>query len=255
THEVDASFPSRENLPQEGGRSHLEPRWPYGGRGKRDRQTGGPAVQVAALQVRYPGAADPAIRDASLEVPCGRRVALVGHNGAGKSTLLKAIAGLLKSQAGSIRLFGNPVDPHHAQTIGLSEQRIRYLLLVILALAIVAGIQSVGVVMTTALMVTPAAAGSLITRQLGGMLVWTAVVSILSNCIGLYASYYLSVLSGGTIVLSCTALFGVISLGNHLRRFRRSANRIAYTCEWRTTLSSSLRTIAEIARRANCRSS
>ena len=42
----------------------------------------------------------------------------------------------------------------------------------ILALAIVAGIQSVGVVMTTALMETPAAAASLITRKLQGMFVW-----------------------------------------------------------------------------------
>ena len=77
------------------------------------------------------------------------------------------------------------VDPHHAQTIGLSAERIRYLLLVMLALAIVAGIQSVGVVMTTALMVTPAAAASLITRQLRWMFVWSGILSVLSNCIGL----------------------------------------------------------------------
>ena len=87
----------------------------------------------------------------------------------------------------------------------------------ILALAIVAGIQSVGVVMTTALMVTPAAAASLITRKLQGMFVWSAVISILSNCIGLYASFYLSVSSGGAIVLACTVLFGFIFV---VTRFR-----------------------------------
>lgn len=109
------------------------------------------------------------------------------------------------------------VDPLHAQTIGLSTQRLRYLLLVILALAIVAGIQSVGVVMTTALMVTPAAAASLITRKLQGMFVWSAVISILSNCIGLYASFYLSVSSGGAIVLACTVLFGFIFVATRFR--------------------------------------
>ena len=109
------------------------------------------------------------------------------------------------------------IDPHHAQTIGLSSQRMRYLLLVILALAIVAGIQSVGVVMTTALMVTPAATASLITRQLSGMFVCSGVLSVLSNCIGLYASFYLSISSGGAIVLACTILFGVVYAVTRLR--------------------------------------
>jgi manganese/iron transport system permease protein len=115
-------------------------------------------------------------------------------------------------------LIGITIDPHHAQTIGLSAQRIRFLLLVMLALAIVAGIQSVGVVMTTALMVTPAAAASLITRQLRGMFIWSGTLSVLGNCIGLYASYYLSISSGGAIVLSCTSLFAVIFIGSHLWR-------------------------------------
>lgn len=118
------------------------------------------------------------------------------------------------------------IDPHHAQTIGLSAERMRYLLLVMLALAIVAGIQTVGVVMTTALVITPAAAASLITHQLRGMFVWAGVLSILSNVIGLYASYYLSVSSGGAIVLSCTLLFGVIFLGSHARRMPRRPGNI-----------------------------
>jgi manganese/iron transport system permease protein len=113
------------------------------------------------------------------------------------------------------------IDPHHAKTIGLSAERMRYLLLVMLALAIVAGIQSVGVVMTTALMVTPAAAASLITRKLRGMFILSGLLSVLSNFIGLYASYYLSISSGGAIVLSCTSLFGVIFTVTHCWRKRR----------------------------------
>ena len=113
------------------------------------------------------------------------------------------------------------IDPQHAQTIGLSTERMRYLLLVMLALAIVAGIQSVGVVMTTALMVTPAATASLITNQLRRMFIWSGILSVLSNCIGLYASYYLSISSGGAIVLSCTALFGITFSITHLCRLTR----------------------------------
>lgn len=118
------------------------------------------------------------------------------------------------------------IDPHHAQTIGLSAERMRYLLLVMLALAIVAGIQTAGVVMTTALVITPAATASLITQDLRGMFIWSGVLSILSNVIGLYASYYLSVSSGGAIVLSCTLLFGTIFLGSHLRRMPRRSGSI-----------------------------
>ena len=110
------------------------------------------------------------------------------------------------------------VDPHHAQTIGLSAEWMRYLLLVLLALAIVTGIQSVGVVMTTALMVTPAATASLLTKRLSWMFVWSALISVISNCLGLYSSYYLSVSSGGAIVLSCTLLFGVVFVSTRLVR-------------------------------------
>ena len=102
--------------------SHVEPRWPYGGRGHRDPQPGSPAVQVTNLRVGYPDAAEPAIRNVSFEIPCGQRVALVGHNGAGKSTLLKTMAGLLKPQAGDIRLFGNRVGACHHRTAYLPQR-------------------------------------------------------------------------------------------------------------------------------------
>jgi len=62
--------------------SHVEPRWPYGGRGHRDPRPGSNAVDVSGLQVRYPGSASAAITNVSCEIPCGQRVALIGHNGA-----------------------------------------------------------------------------------------------------------------------------------------------------------------------------
>ncbi len=45
-----------------------------------------------------------------LDITAGSRTAMLGPNGAGKSTLLKAVAGLLPVQAGSIRIYGRPVD-------------------------------------------------------------------------------------------------------------------------------------------------
>ncbi|GGO24738.1 ABC transporter ATP-binding protein [Micromonospora parathelypteridis] len=47
-----------------------------------------------------------ALRDCSLHLPAGRIAALVGPNGAGKSTLLHLAVGLLKPNAGAVRVFG-----------------------------------------------------------------------------------------------------------------------------------------------------
>jgi len=109
------------------------------------------------------------------------------------------------------------VDPLHGRTIGLSAERVRYVLLVLLALAVVAGIQAVGVVLTTALMITPAATASLLTKRFGPMFVWAVACSSLATLCGLYGSYYWSLSSGGSIVLASTLLFGAVLTGNRLR--------------------------------------
>ena len=56
-----------------------------------------------------------AIKGASIEVPAGGMVALLGANGAGKSTVLKSVSGLLKVERGEItrgevRFMGRPID-------------------------------------------------------------------------------------------------------------------------------------------------
>ncbi|WP_319463770.1 ABC transporter ATP-binding protein [Micromonospora sp. RTP1Z1] len=52
-----------------------------------------------------------ALRDCSLRLPAGRIAALVGPNGAGKSTLLHLAVGLLRPDAGAVRIFGeSPYD-------------------------------------------------------------------------------------------------------------------------------------------------
>lgn len=51
-----------------------------------------------------------ALKDISFATSCGNRVALIGPNGAGKSTLLKAIAGLVRRDAGSILWRGARVS-------------------------------------------------------------------------------------------------------------------------------------------------
>ncbi len=99
-------------------------------------------------------------------------------------------------------------DPTHAEVMGLRADRLRYGLLMLLALTVVVGIQAVGVVLTSALLVTPAAAASLLTNRLPRLMLIASAIAAASGVAGLYLSYYFSVSSGAAIVLCCTACFG-----------------------------------------------
>ena len=65
-------------------------------------------IRLDGVTVAYRGR--PALRDVSLQIDAGERVALVGPNGAGKSTFLRAVAGLLEPVAGRIELDGVPIE-------------------------------------------------------------------------------------------------------------------------------------------------
>ncbi|NTW00537.1 MAG: metal ABC transporter permease [Oscillochloris sp.] len=104
-----------------------------------------------------------------------------------------------------------------ATTLRLPVQALEYLLLVLIAIAVVVSIQTVGVSLMLAVLVTPAATASLLTRRLGPMLLLAAGMAAICGVIGLYLSYYLGVASGAAIVLTCTGLFMVAWAGSRVR--------------------------------------
>jgi D-xylose transport system ATP-binding protein len=53
-----------------------------------------------------------ALRDATIRLPRGKVTALIGDNGAGKSTLVRCLSGVHRSDGGTVRLDGRPVDFH-----------------------------------------------------------------------------------------------------------------------------------------------
>ncbi|HMG11844.1 MAG TPA: ABC transporter ATP-binding protein [Gemmatimonadaceae bacterium] len=77
------------------------------------------ALSVRGLSKTYQSGARsramaiPALRDVSLDIGAGEIVGLVGRPGAGKSTLLLCLAGLLRTDDGTIKWFGEQITGHH----------------------------------------------------------------------------------------------------------------------------------------------
>jgi manganese/iron transport system permease protein len=121
-------------------------------------------------------------------------------------------AGLAVVVLGAVLLFYKELlvvsfDPVLARTLRLPAEGIRYLLLVLLALTVVVSLQSVGIALVSAMLITPASTAYLLTRRLPRMMALSALLGALSSVVGLYASYYLNVVSGAAIVLTSTVFF------------------------------------------------
>ena len=100
-------------------------------------------------------------------------------------------------------------DPVLAHVLGRRPELLRFVMLGLLALTIVVSLQTVGVGLVAALLVTPAATAYLLTRRLWTMMLTAALIGALCSVVGLYLSYYLDVSSGAAIVLTATVAFAV----------------------------------------------
>ncbi|MCX2733763.1 metal ABC transporter permease [Saccharopolyspora sp. NFXS83] len=98
-------------------------------------------------------------------------------------------------------------DPTHAHAIGLRPRLIGALLLTMLALTVVVALQAVGVILVTAMLITPGATAFLLTRRFPRMLVVASALSVGSGIAGTYLSFHLDTSTGGMIVLCQASLF------------------------------------------------
>lgn len=119
-------------------------------------------------------------------------------------------------------------DPILAATLRLPAERLRVFMLILLSLTVVVSLQTVGVGLVSAMLVTPGAAAYLLTRRLSSMMIVAAIIGAVSSTVGLYLSFYLSVASGAAVVLVATFIFmlaflfaperGLISRARHASR-------------------------------------
>jgi ABC-type Mn2+/Zn2+ transport system permease subunit len=98
-------------------------------------------------------------------------------------------------------------DPVLATTLRLPTNFLRYLMLILIAVTIVVALQVVGIALMLAMLITPAASASLLTRRLPPMMGIAAVIGAVSGIVGVYASFHLNVASGPAVVLVATLIF------------------------------------------------
>ncbi|MBN6777088.1 metal ABC transporter permease [Pseudoclavibacter alba] len=94
------------------------------------------------------------------------------------------------------------VDPEHARVLGLRVDALQLLLLVALAATVVLATQLVGVVLVTAMTITPGAIATVLSRRFERRLVLAPVAAIAAAFLGVLASFWLDVSTAGAIV--CT---------------------------------------------------
>ena len=117
---------------------------------------------------------------------------------------------------GSVYLFYKELlvssfDPIMAQAYGLPTKLIHYFLMTLLTLVTVASLQTVGIILVVAMLITPASTAYLLTDRLSVMIGLSALFGAVSAVGGLYLSFTYNLASGATIVLMATTLF-ILSL-------------------------------------------
>lgn len=130
-------------------------------------------------------------------------------------------------------LLVSTFDATMAAAYGLPVKLIHYFLMTLLTLVTVASLQTVGIILVVAMLITPAATAYLLTNRLSLMICWAAGLGLVSAFSGIYLSFTYNLASGATIVMTSTLLFltalllspsqGLIWRGLQARRRRHQA--------------------------------
>lgn len=118
-------------------------------------------------------------------------------------------------------------DETYARTYGLKVQVIHYALMLVLTLVTVSALQTVGIILVVAMLITPAATAFLWTDKLNIMLVLSAVVGMVSAITGLYFSYTFNWASGPAIVIVAASLFALSFIFSPKQNFFKLKRSVA----------------------------
>jgi len=104
-------------------------------------------------------------------------------------------------------------DADFARSLGVSERFFHYLMMLLLAFAVVVSLQAVGVVLVSALLITPASAAYMLTDRMHRMLILAALFGMFSGIVGAFLSFMGNSLpTGPFIVLGASMVFALAFL-------------------------------------------
>ena len=109
-------------------------------------------------------------------------------------------------------------DPIGAEVKGLNTSFLNYLFLILLSIAIVGSLQTVGIILVLSMLIIPAAAAKLVSNTFVTSIKVSIVFGVTASITGLYLSYFFNLPSGPSMSLVATAIFVVAFLSNKTRK-------------------------------------
>lgn len=126
------------------------------------------------------------------------------------------------------RFFAVANDEEYARAVGLPVLPLNIVLAVLTATTVVVAMRVVGLLLISALMIVPNAAGQLLARSFTSGLRWAVAVGLVSAVGGVVASYPLDTPSGGTIVVLAVLIYVVTAMATAVAgRMRQRRHAIA----------------------------
>ena len=98
-------------------------------------------------------------------------------------------------------------DPIGAKVRGLNVSFLNYLFLIILSLAIIGSLQTVGIILVLSMLIIPSAAAKLITKTFVNSIIISIVFGLVASVSGLYLSYFFNLPSGPSMSIVATLIF------------------------------------------------
>jgi ABC-type Mn2+/Zn2+ transport system permease subunit len=119
------------------------------------------------------------------------------------------------------RLLAVGFDRSAARAIGIAPRPVELTVMLLVAAAVVVGVQALGSLLVVAVLVAPAACARLLTHRVGRMLWVSVAVAIAGGVAGLYLSYYAGTAGGASIALCLVAAYLMALAGDAARRRAR----------------------------------
>ena len=108
-------------------------------------------------------------------------------------------------------------DPIGAQIRGLNTSFLNYLFLIMLSLAIIGSLQTVGIILVLSMLIIPAASAKLITKSFNRSILFGVIFGVIASVSGLLLSYYFNLPSGPSMSLVATGIFILSFIVSKLR--------------------------------------